>query len=67
MWASFQEDFVLKKAEENPATRLRKIAAAKGIGVPTARRILHEKSIYLQYPMSKALSPLDPSAKVMFW
>jgi hypothetical protein len=48
----FSRRFLIEEVEENPGSRLRKIAAAKGIGVPTARRMLHEKSIYLQYPMS---------------
>jgi hypothetical protein len=50
--------------EEVPGTRVRRTAAAEGIGVPLVWRILHE-----QYNIRRvqALTPPDHRVRAVFW
>jgi hypothetical protein len=57
-WARFREVRVLRRAEEDPGTSVRRIAAAEGIGVPLAWRTLHPYHIQ----RVQALTPPDHRA-----
>jgi hypothetical protein len=37
---------LLRRVEEDPGTRVGRIAAAQGIGAPPIWRILHEQALY---------------------